>query len=194
MTRRTLIAFVQLTASFIYDAGTLARAGQANACEREMSLAAKRYEVPLAVLYAVGLTETGRRGSLQPFALNIEGPSFFAANLSEALRLFEEAQKRGARLIDVGCMQINHYFHGRHFRSVEAMFDPHDNVDYAARFLRELRAREGSWTLAAARYHAGPNNDPAQKRYVCLVMGNMVASGFGAWTANARAFCKEPAS
>ena len=33
---------------------------------------------------------------------------------------------------------INHYFHGRHFRSVEAMFDPHENVDYAARFLREL--------------------------------------------------------
>ena len=26
-----------------------------------MSLAAKRYDVPLAVLYAVGLTDTGRR-------------------------------------------------------------------------------------------------------------------------------------
>jgi soluble lytic murein transglycosylase-like protein len=81
------------------------------------------------------------------------------------------------------------YFHGRHFRSIEAMFD--ENVDYAARFLRELRAREGSWTLAAARYHAGPNNDPAQERYVCLVIANMVASGFGAWTANARAFCNQ---
>jgi soluble lytic murein transglycosylase-like protein len=138
MTRRTLLAFVQLTASIIYDVETPARAVQANICEREMSLAAKRYDVPLAVLYAVGLTETGRRGSLQPFALNIEGPSFFAATLNEALRQFEEAQKRGARFIDVGCMQINHYFHGRHFRSVEAMFDPHENVDYAARFLREL--------------------------------------------------------
>jgi soluble lytic murein transglycosylase-like protein len=192
--QRILIAFVPLMASFIYNAGTPVRAGRANVCEREMSLAAKRYDVPLAVLYAVGLTETGQRGSLQPFALNIEGPSFFAATLSEALRRFEEAQKRGARLIDVGCMQINHYFHGRHFRSVDAMFDPHENVDYAARFLKELRAREGSWTLAAARYHAGPDNDPAQKRYVCLVIANMVASGFGAWTANARAFCKEPAS
>jgi hypothetical protein len=56
--------------------------------------------VPLAVLYAVGLTETGRRGSLQPFALNIEGPSFFAATLNEALRQFEEAQKRGAMHAD----------------------------------------------------------------------------------------------
>jgi soluble lytic murein transglycosylase-like protein len=59
------------------------------------------------------------------------------------------------------------------------MFDQHENVDFAAHFLKELRVREGSWTLAAARYHAGPGNNPAQKRYVCQVIANMVASGFG---------------
>ena len=60
-------------------------------------------------------------------------------------------------------MQINHYFHAEPFASVKAMLDPAANVDYAARFLKELRSREGSWTMAVARYHAGPNNDPAQK-------------------------------
>jgi soluble lytic murein transglycosylase-like protein len=70
------------------------------------------------------------------------------------------------------------------------MFDPHENVDYAARYLKSLRLKEGSWTLAAARYHAGPNNDPAQKQYVCAVIGNMVASGFGRWTSAARSFCQ----
>ncbi len=69
------------------------------------------------------------------------------------------------------------------------MFDPGRNVDYAARFLRDLKGREGSWTLAVARYNAGPGNNPAQKRYVCGVIGKMVASGFGAWTPNATAFC-----
>ena len=186
------LAFVLPAAIFIYDQQSLARAVEINVCEREIIEAAKRYDVPLAVLYAVGMTETGRRGSLQPFALNLQGPSFFAANLNDALRRFEEARKSGAKLIDVGCMQINHHFHASQFSSLEAMFDPHENVDYAARFLKELRAREGSWTLAAARYHAGPANDPAQKQYVCKVIANMVASGFGAWTANARAFCNEP--
>lgn len=161
-----------------------------NLCEREMSRAAARYDVPLAVLYAVGLTETGRRGSLSPYAMNIEGPSFFPDSRAAAMRRFEAARKGGARLIDIGCMQINHYFHGRQFRSVEAMFDPRENVEYAAQFLKALRAREGSWTLAAARYHAGPDNNPEQKKYVCQVIANMVASGFGAWTANARAFCQ----
>ncbi|HLH12152.1 MAG TPA: transglycosylase SLT domain-containing protein [Methylovirgula sp.] len=159
-------------------------------CEREMTRAAAKYGVPLGVLYAVGLTETGRRGSLSPYALNIEGPSYFPADLSEAMQLFDKARRNGAKLIDIGCMQINHYYHASDFRSVADMFDPHENVDYAARYLKELDAEEGSWTLAAARYHAGPNNDPAQKQYVCAVIANMVASGFGQWTASARAFCR----
>ena len=155
-----------------------------------MTRAAAKYDVPLAILYAVGMTETGRSGSLNPYALNIEGPSIFPANLDEALRRFEAARREGARLIDIGCMQINHYFHGHKFPSVAAMFDPRGNVEYAAQFLKTLREKEGSWTLAAARYHAGPDNNPAQRKYVCQVISNMVASGFGAWTANARAFCQ----
>ena len=70
-----------------------------------------------------------------------------------------------------------------------AMFEPRANVDYAAKFLKTLRGQEGSWTLAVARYHAGPNNNPAQKKYVCTVIANMVATGFGSWTEPARAFC-----
>jgi soluble lytic murein transglycosylase-like protein len=96
---------------------------------------------------------------------------------------------RGA-LIDVGCMQINHRFHGARFASVAQMFEPSRNVAYAADFLRMLRGREKNWTLAVARYHAGPGNDPAQKRYVCAVIANMVASGFGQWTDGARQFCR----
>ena len=64
-------------------------------------------------------------------------------------------------------MQINHRWHGAHFASLEAMFDPHLNVAYAARFLKELRAREASWTLAVARYNAGPDNSGGAEE-ICL--------------------------
>ena len=33
--------------------------------------------MPLGVLYAVGLTETGRGDSLRPYALNIEGKASY---------------------------------------------------------------------------------------------------------------------
>jgi hypothetical protein len=142
------------------------------------------------VLYAVGLTETGRKGSLHPYALNIAGRTVFTSSAEAALQEFAKARQDGVKLIDLGCMQINHHYHGKEFSSVAAMLDPARNVSYAARFLYRLRQQEGSWTMAVARYHAGPNNNPAQKRYICAVIRNLVATGFGNWTPAARKFCR----
>lgn len=172
-----------------------ATAGQASAdsarpCEREMARAAQLHGIPLGILYAVGLTETGRRGALYPYALGAEGQTVFARNMDDAISSFEAMRHKGVKLIDLGCMQINHYYHGDKFASVRAMFDPARNVDYAARFLKELKQREGSWTMAVARYNAGPNNQPAQKRYICHIVGHLVSSGFGAWTDKARSLCQ----
>ena len=158
-------------------------------CEAEIVRASETYGVPVGILYAVGLTETGRKGSLQPYALNIEGRAVFPRSEREAIAAFRQAKSQGAELIDLGCMQINHHYHAAHFTSLSDMLDPRHNVDYAARFLKRLKARHMSWSMAVARYHAGPDNDPAQKRYVCRVIANMVATGFGKWTPNARDFC-----
>lgn len=160
-----------------------------NVCEREMHDAAVRYRIPLGILYAVGLTETGKKNSLQPYALNIDGKAEYFSTIGAALERYNAARAGGAKLIDLGCMQINAYYHSGQFASIADMLTPQRNVDYAARFLKDLRQREGNWTMAVARYNAGPNNDPAQKIYVCRVMANMVASGFGQWTPAARGFC-----
>ncbi len=182
-----------LLATFTFNPATVQANKHAGLCERHILKSSEKYEVPVGILYAVGLTETGKKGSLHPFALNIEGRSVFAASKSDALRTFTRAKASGAKLIDVGCMQINHYWHKTAFGSIEEMFEPQKNVAYAAKFLQRLRKREGSWTLAVARYHAGPNNDPAQKKYVCRVLANIVAAGFGKWTNTSRAFCATPA-
>ena len=185
--RRRLVA-----ALFICSAGSAAAAttDTARLCEREMARASQQHGIPLGILYAVGLTETGRRGALYPYALGAEGQTVFAKDVDDAMVNFEAMRARGIKLIDLGCMQINHYFHGDKFPSVRAMFDPAKNVDYAARFLKELKQREGSWTMAVARYNAGPNNQPAQKRYVCHIVAHLFSSGFGAWTDKARSFCQ----
>jgi soluble lytic murein transglycosylase-like protein len=173
----------------MYDASAAAFAQEVVSCEREIARAAARYDIPLAVFYAVGLNETGWKGRLQPYSMNIDGRAVASATLADALVRFHKAKAAGARMIDIGCMQINHHYHAEKFTSLEAMFDPAQNIDYSARFLRELRQREGTWTMAVARYNAGPDNNPAQKRYVCGVMTKMVTSGFGAWTESAKKFC-----
>lgn len=158
-------------------------------CERYVAIAARSYDVPIGVLYAVGLTESGLKGGLYPYAMNIEGEARFPKTVEDALRQVKSARRSGARLIDVGCMQINMHYHRAEFSSDRAMFDPRTNVMYAAAFLKKLKTKHNTWSMAVARYHAGPDNDPAQKRYVCRVIGNMVSVGMGQWTDNARAFC-----
>lgn len=188
MSKPRMIA-AAVAASFIFSLAPAAQAAGSGVCERHMAHYARKHDVPLGILYAVGLTESGRKGQLHPYALNVEGRSIFARNLRGAIKHFERERRNGAKLIDLGCMQINHYWHRKQFRSVRDMLDPRRNVAYAARFLKQLRRREKSWTLAVARYHAGPENDPAQKRYVCRVIRNMVRTGFARWTPTAKTFC-----
>ncbi|MGO4567360.1 transglycosylase SLT domain-containing protein [Rhizobium sp. 2YAF20] len=186
----TTVLLAALSAFAAAASTSNAQASAVGLCEREIQAAAAKYGIPEGILYSVGLTETGRKGSLYPYALNIEGKPFFPPSEDAALQQFAMAKQAGAKLIDIGCMQINHYFHGENFASVEAMFDPHANVEYAAKFLRDLHDRHDTWTMAVARYHAGPNNNPEQKVYVCRVIANLVATGYGKWTPNAAVFCQ----
>jgi soluble lytic murein transglycosylase-like protein len=181
------LAAVLTTAPLVIS--TCKAAASTGICEREISAAAEKYQIPEGILYSVGLTETGRKGSLQPWSLNIEGKAYFAQSRDEALAVFDEARREGATLIDLGCMQINHHYHGEKFAGVAEMFDPQKNVEYAAKFLAQLHAKHVTWTMAVARYHAGPDNDPAQKQYVCRVISNLVATGYGQWTPTASTFC-----
>ena len=159
-----------------------------------MTRAAAATGVPLNVLYSVGLTETGHRGELGPYDMNVDGREVHSGTLAEAMARLAAARAQGAHFIDVGCMQINVHFHGDRFASLADMFDPARNVDYAANFLKTLKAETGAWTLAVARYNAGPGNPQAERTYVCAVIRNMVASGFGEWTPNARALCPQDAA
>lgn len=127
-------------------------------CERAAVLAASESGVPISVLKAISLTETGReRGGVArpwPWTVNMEGKGLWFETEEAALAYAEEHFKRGARSFDVGCFQINYKWHHEHFDSIEDMFDPASNARYAARFLTELFAEKGTWEAAAGAYHS----------------------------------------
>ena len=132
------------------------------------------YRLPWRLLTAIALVETGRRTAAGaylgpwPWALNIEGTSRFCATREIALSEIRSARAAGRELIDVGCMQINLYWHLKRFESLEAVIDPRRNVAYAAFLLREKRTRRGEWTRAVADYNA--SRPSARDAYVCRVM------------------------
>jgi hypothetical protein len=64
------------------------------ACEREMTRASALHGVPLNVLYSVGLTETGSRGELSPYDMNVDGQAVHSTSLAEAMARFAQAKGR----------------------------------------------------------------------------------------------------
>ncbi len=127
-------------------------------CDQVAGLAAAQSGVPISVLKAIALTETGRnRGGVMrpwPWTVNMEGKGVWFDNEEEALAFVHQHYNRGARSFDIGCFQINYRWHHQHFSSIEEMFDPVANALYAARFLKELFDEKGNWHEAAGAYHS----------------------------------------
>lgn len=127
-------------------------------CERAILNGARRGGVPPEVLYAVALTETGRKsgGRIRPYpwAINREGQGYWFATREEALAFAEQSLRDGRKSFDVGCVQINYRWHGQAFPSLNDMFDPEWTATYAAQFLRTLYEERGDWSAAAGAYHS----------------------------------------
>lgn len=130
----------------------------AGLCDRAARVAARSRDVPYDVLQAISRAETGRSaaGGLEPWpwTVNMEGAGKWFASEDEARAYVFRHFKRGARSFDVGCFQVNYKWHGAAFRSIDDMFDPVLNADYAAKFLLELYDEFGSWSAAAGAYHS----------------------------------------
>ncbi|CUK03015.1 Transglycosylase SLT domain protein [Ruegeria denitrificans] len=127
-------------------------------CDAAARRAAQSEGVPLDVMRAISRVETGRArdGRLEPWpwTINVEGQGYWFTSEFEAKSYVFNIFKAGKRSFDIGCFQINYRWHGKAFRSIDAMFDPEENATYAARFLNELYAELGSWPAAVGGYHS----------------------------------------
>lgn len=128
-------------------------------CEAYAAQASQRHGLPDGLLRAIARTESGRslgKDGLRawPWTSNIKGKGFYYASKEEALAHLIPLVQKGVTSFDVGCMQLNFRWHGDNFDSLSDMIDPAKNTDYAARYLRELRAETGAWDGATRYYHS----------------------------------------
>lgn len=126
-------------------------------CESAASQAAQRYGIPVDVMRALTLTETGRKmnGRMRPWpwTVNVAGKGYWFETRAQAVDFISTIPKQ-TRSYDIGCFQINWRWHGEAFASQADMFDPVLNADYAARFLRSLLPEFKTWRKAAGAYHS----------------------------------------
>lgn len=129
-------------------------------CAHRTAAAERAAGMPTHLLTAVSKVEAGRwrkdTGEILawPWTVTSGGEGRFLPSKAAAIAEVERLRAKGVTNIDVGCMQINLHYHPKAFDSLEQAFDPDRNVAYAIGFLRELRARWGSWTRAVGNYHS----------------------------------------
>lgn len=136
-----------------------AATGAAPSCEHLAEQAAASVGIPTGLMTGIARAESGRGNRASgitawPWTLNQGGKGSFHASRAEALDRLTQLIASGVQNIDIGCMQINYRWHRDGFGSVEDMMDPVQNTRYAARFLRMLRDRLGTWDAATAAYHS----------------------------------------
>src|SRR5262249_6127992 len=132
---------------------------EADACLGLIKSAEKSQAIPEGLLKAIGFTESGRvtaddRRVPWPWTVNAEGQGYYFETKKDAIAFVQDLQARGVSVIDVGCMQVDLYYHPNAFASLEAAFDPATNVAYAAKFLNELKSETGDWGVATQYYHS----------------------------------------
>ncbi len=129
-------------------------------CRQAISAAEADQSIPRQLLAAIGHVESGRadpvtgRISPWPWTVDVDGQGHYYANKQQAIAAVVAARARGVQSIDVGCLQINLMHHPNAFASLDQAFDPVENANYGALFLRQLHDQIGSWPQAAGAYHS----------------------------------------
>ena len=143
----------------------LAARGQQTENPREICMTAaheveRKAGIPHDLLAAIALSESGRYDAetkenfAWPWTVTAEGKGRYFSNEKQARAEVEMLLSQGVKNIDVGCMQVNLYYHWNAFETLADAFDPVKNAAYAAKFLKSNYADSKDWLTAAGHYHS----------------------------------------
>ncbi|AEI89518.1 MAG: Transglycosylase-putative [Candidatus Midichloria mitochondrii] len=130
-------------------------------CTKAINFYEERYKLPRNLLHSIATVESGKWNEKHkrilpwPWTLNVAGKAHYFATKQEAVNFLKSVLAKGIEQVDVGCAQINWYYHGKkHFKKPEHAFNPVFNTAYAAYFLSQNYERTKDWAKAVAIYHS----------------------------------------
>ena len=128
-------------------------------CEKIANRIESETNLPIHLLSSISRVEAGRKlssGEVKgwPWSINHAGKGLYFETKKGALKYLKNAVSNGSKNIDVGCMQLNYRWHKGAFSSLDDMFDPEKNIQYAAKFVKELYGRHQNWKDVIKHYHS----------------------------------------
>ncbi len=138
----------------------------------------QEYNIPFGYLHAITFRETGKtlRGGKKfyphPWTISLNLPngnkSFYFDTRQEAERKFKSLLAQGYENMDVGCGQLNYFWHIKGKMPINKVFSPEYNLSYAANYLVTLHNQNKSWKEAIGKYHS--STPEKKKSYLAGVM------------------------
>ena len=132
----------------------------ASLCAQAVAYVEDRLAIPSQLLSAIALAESGRWDSARgksvswPWTIYSEGHPHYPIDKKSAIAAVRSMKARGVRNIDVGCLQVNLFYHPNAFDDLDEAFDPAANTIYAGQLLLRLQNTHRSWSRAIAFYHS----------------------------------------
>ena len=128
-------------------------------CEKIANRIESETNLPIHLLSSISRVEAGRKlssGEVKgwPWSINHAGKGLYFETKKGELKYLKNAVSNGSKNIDVGCMQLNYRWHKGAFSSLDDMFDPEKNIQYAAKFVKELYGRHQNWEDVIKHYHS----------------------------------------
>ena len=123
------------------------------------SVAAER-GIPTTVLYAIALTESGKRvasvGAYRPWpwTLYVAGRGYFFDSRLAAWQALMTWLEKGERSIDIGLMQVNWRYHQERLGTPWQALDPYHNLRVGAGILQACYTTRQDWWASVGCYHA----------------------------------------
>ena len=136
-------------------------------------------KIPENLLLSIALTESGRKVGNNffpwPWSINVKGKGYFLKNKQQLISFANNNLEKKIKNFDLGCMQINYFYHGHNFKNIAEMIEPNINVTWAGKFLTSLKKKHKTWDEAISRYHS--NTKWRKKQYLAKVMNNWAFVG-----------------
>ena len=158
----------------IFFQSTIVESNSKSICYDIIEKTEQKLNIPKNLLLSIALTESGRniKGDFVPWpwSINTKGKGLFFKNRNELYLYAKQNLDSKILNFDVGCMQINYYYHGKKFKNLYEMTNPLVNITWAGKFLIDLNKKHKSWKEAISRYHS--STIWRKKKYFSKVMNN----------------------
>ncbi|MGJ8543981.1 MAG: hypothetical protein ACSHWZ_00970 [Sulfitobacter sp.] len=129
----------------------------AQICQHMAQQVSHETGVPVQILLAAALSHNKIETPFWPWTIELQSRRLWFDREAQAKLAIYQSFMNGDRQFKIGCLQLPFHQTGKHFASIERIFDPTENISHAA---HALRRSGGNWLEALLAFQRADGAPP----------------------------------